>query len=336
MKGLKLLMLCCLITAIPAVSQDLHFSQFMQSPLNINPSSAGQFDGDFRASAMYRRQWASVTIPYRTFSMAADAPAGLFVKNAKGFGAGLLLNHDEAGDGSLRQLDVRLLLSWRLALDADSVHFIRAGVLSGFTQRSINFNRLTFDNQFTGDFFNPNAPSGEFFDNSRVNYIDAGSGIAYEYVKERKRMEAGLGVFHLNRPDQSFLGENARRPLLFSSHLAGVFAITEKWDLLPGVLFMQQREYRQLNAGAEARVQLENKTNRRYAVGIALHSRIGDAIIPSLALYWNKFRFGVSYDVNISSLRQVSRGRGGTEFSLVYISRRVTAIPQRNSICPVY
>ena len=53
---------------LTANSQDLHFSQFMNSPLLINPANTGFIpDGDFRLGANYRNQWASVSaFPYKS------------------------------------------------------------------------------------------------------------------------------------------------------------------------------------------------------------------------------------------------------------------------------
>ncbi len=44
-----------------AVGQDLHFSQFMNSPLNTNPANTGFMpEGDYRLGINYRDQWSSV------------------------------------------------------------------------------------------------------------------------------------------------------------------------------------------------------------------------------------------------------------------------------------
>ena len=37
--------------------QDMHFSQFYNNPLNLNPAQAGLFDGSHRFTANYRGQW---------------------------------------------------------------------------------------------------------------------------------------------------------------------------------------------------------------------------------------------------------------------------------------
>src|SRR3984885_2645345 len=52
-----------------ASAQDIHFSQFFETPLLRNPGLAGIFSGDMRLQAVYRTQWQSVTVPYQTTSI---------------------------------------------------------------------------------------------------------------------------------------------------------------------------------------------------------------------------------------------------------------------------
>ena len=53
-------------------SQDLHFSMYPLSPLNLNPALTGDFIGDIRANSIHRSQWAAVTVPYSTYSVSSD------------------------------------------------------------------------------------------------------------------------------------------------------------------------------------------------------------------------------------------------------------------------
>ena len=55
-----------------AHAQDIHFSQFYASPLTLNPSLTGNFDGLMRFGGNYRNQWASVSVPYSTASVYTD------------------------------------------------------------------------------------------------------------------------------------------------------------------------------------------------------------------------------------------------------------------------
>jgi hypothetical protein len=70
-------------TALAVFAQDIHFTQFDMQPLIINPAFTGMFDGKVRAGAIYRNQWASVTVPYVTFGGYADLPL-LFTENNGG------------------------------------------------------------------------------------------------------------------------------------------------------------------------------------------------------------------------------------------------------------
>ena len=40
-------------------SQDIHFSQFYMSPLNLNPAMTGVMNGNIRLTGNYWNQWAS-------------------------------------------------------------------------------------------------------------------------------------------------------------------------------------------------------------------------------------------------------------------------------------
>ena len=53
-------------------SQDIHFSQFNLSPLNLNPSLTGSYNGDYRFTGSHRNQWSSVTTPYATFAFSFE------------------------------------------------------------------------------------------------------------------------------------------------------------------------------------------------------------------------------------------------------------------------
>ena len=57
-----------------AQGQDVHFSQFYNSPLTINPANVGAFNGDIRAHSNYRNQWSSIQSAYKTYSFSEIEP----------------------------------------------------------------------------------------------------------------------------------------------------------------------------------------------------------------------------------------------------------------------
>ena len=82
-----------------AFSQDLHFSQFFNSPLLTNPANTGFIpEGDYRLGMNYRNQWASITaFPYKTMSAFGDVQVMNNEDNTGWMGLGGVILRDVAG-----------------------------------------------------------------------------------------------------------------------------------------------------------------------------------------------------------------------------------------------
>ena len=75
LKKLKWMVLAMLVMLLHAqtFAQDLHFSQFFNSPLSTNPANTGFVPvADYRLGAHYRDQWTSIPVPYKTISIFGD------------------------------------------------------------------------------------------------------------------------------------------------------------------------------------------------------------------------------------------------------------------------
>src|SRR5262245_54034814 len=100
--------ICNLLFAFSISAQDLHFSQFMNSPLLTNPANTGFIpDGDYRLGVNYRNQWASITaFPYKTMSAFGDAQLFQERFNTGWMGIGGVILRDVAGSGVLTSTKV--------------------------------------------------------------------------------------------------------------------------------------------------------------------------------------------------------------------------------------
>src|SRR5579871_6216536 len=96
----KILFALILVSSI-ARAQDPHFSQFYLSPLTLNPALAGDIDETYRAGAIYRNQYGSVTVPYVTPSASFDMNVFKGSESHDYLGLGLLILNDRSGDGNL-------------------------------------------------------------------------------------------------------------------------------------------------------------------------------------------------------------------------------------------
>ena len=326
-----------LLTSCVCFGQDMHFSQFQYSPLNLNASNTGRFNGDHRFAASHRNQWSAVSQPYQTFTISYDRPVKLSGNAFPHHHAGIVINSDKAGDGDFGTLQALLSYSYLIAIGKDSLHFLSAGVQAGIVQRSVNFSSLTFDSQFDGDVFNPSGFSGESPSQNSFAYADVNVGLNWSSLFDSGVLEGGISLQHINKPNQTFYdGDKLPLPMRWQINLSPVFKAGESVTLLPAVLFMQQSKFSELMGGLEAKLNLKKTSTRKLAFGLGAYARLKDALIPAVALYYNNLRVGLSYDINTSALTRASNGRGGTEISAQYILKKIRTKLNRNVCCPVY
>jgi type IX secretion system PorP/SprF family membrane protein len=316
-------------------AQDIHYSQYENSPLNLNPALTGFFNGDYRVVLNHRNQWKAVTKPYNTLSGSFDMVLNGLSSEKNRYNAGLLVNNDKAGDSGLGLFQVALSLGALRAVGSDSIHFISLGLQVGYVKRSINYSNLSFDEQYDGDVYNPDLGNNENFSGDSHSYADIGLGIGW-MVRASDRFKAGAGFSfqHINRPNDSFFSDAKMFPHL-QADIKADFAITGKLDLLPSVLFMSQAGFKELTGGTSVRYRLNELPGRTYSLYIGGYMRQADAVIASVGIDYNSLYVGASYDYNTSDLERVSKGKGGYELSLIYIIRRVKPIGIRPP-CPLY
>ncbi len=330
--------------------QDFHYSQFYHAPLHLNPALTGIFGGDSRVTANYRSQWTSVPVPYKTFSVLADQKFFLRRHTDGFFGAGLALNHDRAGDSRLTWASVDLSASYTRYLDPQ--WFLTAGLQLGAVQRSFSLDELRFDEQFDPlpGRYNPDLPIGETFGTFSRPFFDLGAGINLRWQDQQRRplvdrldkrssFDLGVGLFHLNRPNQSFVEDaDVPLPVRLSLYMRGIVQVSPEVDVVLAFSPQFQQPYQQMTGTAGIRYFLSRQLGKQVAIqlnaGYRFNDAFGDAFIPSLELYYNTIHAGFSYDINISDFSIATSRRGGPEIYIRYILKKVHPLPEFK-ICPL-
>lgn len=332
MKLIRILLLTILSTA-QILAQDIHWSQFTANPLFLNPANTGHFNGDIRLNGNWKDQWRSVSKPYQTLSASADFCA---LKN-RNFGYGGLLFHDVSGDGQFRTIELQGNVAYTIKLKSDSSQLFRPGLNLGVNHRQINWDQLTFDNQFNGMSFDPSLPSNESYATDSKTNLSFGVGLLYEYIKNsRKKVTAGMSLFNINRPNQGFYTTVVPRDVRFNVFGNAIYKLNPDYDLVPSLQLSIQGKYRELVMGGLVKNTLKNRLGEYLAVYGGLFYRNKDAAIVRIAMDYNQWKFGVSYDVNFSKLVPASHVRGGLELSIQYILYRFKPSKQMHRICPDY
>jgi type IX secretion system PorP/SprF family membrane protein len=329
--------LLCVFIWNAALSQDIHYSQFNSSPLNLNPAQTGVFDGDWRFAGNYRSQWSAIPVPYKTFSLAADTRLKTKLQNDVP-AVGLLVNNDNAGDSRFSTTQIYLSGAYIKKLGADSTSFLSFALQPGITSKGFNVNALTFDNQYDGDSYDPNLGSGESFSKTRITYFDLGAGLGYLWrMNGRKQLNTGISLLHINKPKQSFFdNRDIRLDMKLNVSAMLQLPLTEKVDVIPTFQYQRQGKFQETVLGVFGKYHLTPVDGMTTAVSLGAEYRVKDAFILIAGMDYRNFNVGLSYDINTSKLTEATNGRGGFEISVIYIFKKLVPFVAKKRVCPIY
>jgi type IX secretion system PorP/SprF family membrane protein len=317
---LPVLLLC----TVTAHTQDLHFSQFFEAPLLRNPSLAGIYTGDVRVQGVYRDQWNSVTNAYRTGSLNAEykMPIG---KGDDFMTTGLQVLFDKAGTVGLTTTELLPALNYHKSLSNEKTMYLSLGFMGGMVRKSIDASKITTDNQYGSNGYDPSLPTGETFAIPNFTTWDASVGMSFNEsfgANQANSLFLGAAYHHLNRPKNSFY----RNPAI-EMNPKYVFSAGVKFNMDDYSYFTIQADhsiqggFNETVAGVLYSLKLGDlPENPSYTIHGGAFLRWKDALIPVIKVDVAPISIAISYDINVSQLKTASMGRGGFELSLSYIA----------------
>ncbi len=312
-----------LLSQTPVTAQDPQFSQFYAAPLYLNPAFAGSTN-QARVGMNYRNQWPAIDANFNTISAYGD----VYLEDYNS-GIGALVTRDREGVLGLQSISLTLQYAYNLEI-TKGLSF-RPGFQASIYNRSVNFTKLTF-----GDQFDPNTglvvnPTNETVGSGQsIFFPDIGAGGLF-YTQNAW---LGFAASHLTKPNQSLIGENSQLPMKLSGHAGykfflkpgaigtGVYARKQERSLAPTVQYRHQGKFDMMDVGLYAT--LEPIIIGTWYRGIpfkTVNGNLNNESIVFLVGFTKKgekdiFNIGYSYDYPISKLGPSSGG--AHEISLVY------------------
>jgi type IX secretion system PorP/SprF family membrane protein len=302
-------------------AQDPDFAQFFSSPLNINPALTANINSDWRIISNFRDQWIGPASPFVTGTISYDQK--LFQKKmmdvAEGnrFGFGTMLMYDRAMAGVAKNTYASLNLSYNVKLsEGDVVNRIGTGFGAIYGRKYVDFEKLDFEEQFIGDGFNTNLPTGEEALSNMKAYISLTGGLCYSRTTEKSNIDLGVAAFHVNNPKQTFLeDENQTIAMRKVAHANLELYLNKSVILNVNSTYQEQSDASYYSIGGALGYQITTYPNVIFNAGAWYWSK--NAITPYLGLNYNDFQFGVSYDATVSKLTEAPRRANSFEFSVI-------------------
>lgn len=210
------------------------------------------------------------------------------------------------------------------------------GLQVGYAQRSIDYTALQWGNQFDGQAYNSSLSSRENTTSNSYAYPDVAAGVIWTYnnsagmkrVVENNdlKVNVGLSLFHISQPKYSFIGNNEKLNMKFVMHGDILLSVPySNVGFVPGFMFYKQGRPSEIYVGSLVRYKLRQKSKytrdkSSSALSVGAYYRAKDAAALAFLLEYSNYAVGMSYDVNTSSLKTASVGRGGFELTIRYIA----------------
>ena len=314
-------------------AQDAHYTFFENAPFYINPGSAGMLDqNDFRGSMVSRNQWRKLVRPANSTTVSFDMPFFRYTgstPNKSFIGAGLSYAYSGMGDSRTRQTQVNLSVSGVTTIGENK--FLGLGIAVGKGGMRSDLTDATWGNQYDGYNYDPSLASNEAYDiKYKAAYLDLSAGINYLSIDKRSGRVTNIGVAYLhgNNPkiqNEPLLSGRIDPRIVF--HLRTEVSLNFKnalpMFLIPRIMFNNQGVHNDIQAGLSVFIvtkQVSKITTFNMKEGIEAGAmfRYGDAIGILAGYKITNWRFGLTYDISISSWGEAVKRRGGTEISLIY------------------
>lgn len=325
----KLLITGLSFIAITVQAQDIHFSQFNETPVLLNPAmSCTAFDT--RVIANYKNQWASVTSPFQTYGISIEQALKHLKLRKTYTGMSLGVYKDKAGDAGMGSLQINL--GFNAVVKVSQYGKLSTGIGGGFNYRTIDPSKLQWASQYNGSNYDASIASGEKTPINSFITGDLVAGMVYHFARSERYISAqdgtkfdiGFSAFHFTIPKYSYVGSGDKQYTKYV--LSGNFDIGIKNTsiaIVPSILYMRQGPSQEINGGCLFKYIIRDQSVytgiiKACALSLGVYYRVGDAIIPTMLFQYDMYAFGVSYDFNTSQLTGASKAKGGIEFSLKF------------------
>lgn len=336
----NILMSLIISFAVPVFSgaQDIHFSQNLFAPLQLNPALAGL--DDINVYAGYRNQWRRAGSPFRTIYSSVESPISFKRKSSLNkLGVGIDFYNDVSGTPEVSNTQVNLHLSYHLFLSKHSS--LSGSIYGGFKNMKASFGNGKWGSQHNGWFYNSSLESGESLIGQSTSAMDVGTGFVFTQRKKKakaweagsKLFQAGVAFYHVNQPNLSMLNDDSYKlPVRISAFAKANIGIGKKILLTPQFYLHSQRPFSQVFIGTNIRYTISEKLKTTSLVSdvhstylsLGVFYRSNDALVLNAIFEYTNYAISISFDITTSDFQGAVQSRGATEIMLRY------RLPSRN------
>ena len=303
-------------------AQDPEFSQFFASPLTLNPAFAGTTEIP-RIILNYRNQWPQKGSTYITYSASYDK-----ISKKLNTGFGFQVIHDRELNNVINSSSA--LFSYSYHIKFDEGKFMNLGLQAGVVLKQFNTSNLIFPSEIDQSSGNITGSETNDYVNEKKLFPD----FAFGALGQQNDFFWGIGVHHINRPNESVIegDQKGDLPVKVTLHIGARSRklhhglLSREYTISPNILYQQQGSFKQLNLGIYM-------IEKSFQFGGWFRDNIDirpDAIILLAGFAREKFQVGYSFDLTLSKLSNYSYG--SHEISVTFFIGEKPLVPIRDKL----
>ncbi len=293
---------------IPGMSQDFHFSQFMQTMAYVNPAYAALPEMG-EVGLAYRNQWPGIPATFVTYGATVVIPV-----ESLHSGVGISFLNDMQGSGVINRTSASLLYGYMLKIN--SRWKLASGINATYVYKKFNADQLVFRSDILNDLGYSYAPVT--FANYSKGYPDFSVGFI---AKNDRHLSFGVSASHITRPDDSFSElENSRLPVKYTAFASGRIEAGNRMSgntliLEPAVFFSQQKQNQELVWGTQFLLGDVFQLGGWFRQNLSFQF---ESFIISTGFSWEHYTISYSYDVNLKKIQFLSTKMAAHEVTFLY------------------
>jgi type IX secretion system PorP/SprF family membrane protein len=206
-----------LFFSINLKAQQVSYTQWNNSLLNINPAFTGFYNGEMRLTGAYRtlsdKGIPDINTTHASFEM---KPFNNMLANEYDEWAfGISANKNSSLKNVYTSTNVVLGTAYHKALDYDGKFDLAVGFQAKFRSDKIDLNSLSFSSQFDETGFNTMLPNNENAQNYNHSYFDFNTGVMFSVTTDQEFLFLAASAHQLNYAQRTLNGTPKVDPQLY-------------------------------------------------------------------------------------------------------------------------
>lgn len=300
MKALRLIIvvLFSVIIYTNAEAQDIDFTMYSNTALNINPGIISS-DDHLKVVANYRNKSYINDINKQSTYLMLSRP--LFKDNNRFGGLGISVLSDKGGDAQLFSYE-GVTGAYAHEVQLSSWSRLSLGLQVAYFMKRIDSQQFSTGSQWVdGVGYDPTINNGETFESTSTGNFTMSSGLFWYIPNQDRTLKFYLGfaMYNLNKPTYSFFGTEEADPMKYVAHAGYEVYSKGNFSIMPHALYSNSFYTHHVTVGSnwkyKFKVKNQNWLLSSGSIDLITDYRLNEGIAAGVQVNQPDFSFGIAY-----------------------------------------